>query len=65
MIRNWAIWPMLGVFSLLPNELAFICLFVTTAAGVVPCGGPKMFPRTSFIVQTIFTFDPLRAMGII
>ena len=24
-----------------------------TAAGVVPCGGPKKYPRISFIVQII------------
>ena len=29
-------------------------LFAITAAGVVPCGGPKKSPRTSFIVQIIF-----------
>ena len=27
-----------------------------TAAGVVPCGGPKKSPRTSSIVQVIFCF---------
>ena len=27
-----------------------------TAAGVVPCGSPKMRPRTSTIVQFIFYF---------
>ena len=27
-----------------------------TAAGVVPCGGPKKSPRTSSIVQVIFSF---------
>ena len=26
------------------------------AAGAVPCGGPKKSPRTSFIVQVIFSF---------
>ena len=31
-------------------------LFAITAAGVVPCGGPKRSPRTSFIVQIIFFF---------
>ena len=29
-------------------------LFAITAAGVVPCGGPKKSPRTSSIVQIIF-----------
>ena len=32
-------------------ELMFI-----TAAGVVPCGGPKKSPRTSSIVQVMFSF---------
>ena len=27
-----------------------------TAAGVVPCGGPKKYPRTSSIVQVMFSF---------
>ena len=27
--------------SLLSEELTFLFLFVITAAGVVPCGGPK------------------------
>ena len=27
-----------------------------TAAGVVPCGGPKKSPRTSSIGQIIFSF---------
>ena len=33
-------------------------LFAITAAGVVPCGGPKMSPRTSSIVQIIFYLGP-------
>ena len=33
-----------------------IFLFAITAAGVVLCGGPKMSPRTSSIVQIIFSF---------
>ena len=36
-------------------------LFDFTAAGVVPCGGRKMSPRTSTIVQFIFYFGPLRS----
>ena len=27
-----------------------------STAGVVPCGGPKKSPRTSFVVQIIFSF---------
>ena len=30
--------------------------FAITAAGVVQCGGPKRSPRTSSIVQIIFSF---------
>ena len=41
-------------------------LFAITAAGVVPCGGPKKSPRTSSIVQIIiyFSFDPLGSVRI-
>ena len=35
--------------------------YLTTAAGVVPCGGRKTSPRTSTIVQFIFYFGPLRS----
>ena len=31
-------------------------LFAITAAGVVPCGGPKKSPRTSSIVHIICFF---------
>ena len=31
-------------------------LFLITAAGAVPCGGPKRSPHTSSIVQLIFSF---------
>ena len=34
----------------------FYFLSAITAAGVVPCGGPKKYPRTSSIVQIIFSF---------
>ena len=34
----------------------FYILFAITAAGVVPCGGPKKYPRTSSIVQVILCF---------
>ena len=36
--------------------LNFYILFAITAAGVVPCGGSKRSPRTSSIVQIIFSF---------
>ena len=38
--------------------------FAVTAAGVVPCGGPKKSPRTSSIVQIIFYLGPLRSVNI-
>ena len=41
--------------SMLLKDLSSI-LFAITAAGGVPCGGPKKSPRTSFIVQVIFSF---------
>ena len=36
------------------NSVLF--LFASTPAGVVSCGGPKMSPRTSSIVQIMFSF---------
>ena len=41
------------MFAALKGSVLF--LFPITAAGVVPCGGPKMSPRTSSIVQIIFS----------
>ena len=41
--------------SLLLKDLSLL-LFAITAAGVVPCGGPKTSPRISSIVQIIFSF---------
>ena len=38
------------------QRISVLFLFVITAAGVMPCGGPKMSPRTSSIVQIIFSF---------
>ena len=52
----------LNVCFLLPKDLTFF-LFAITAAGLVPCGGPKKFPRTSSIVQIIF-LDPLISVNI-
>ena len=37
------------------SKISFLFTIIT-AAGVVPRGGPKMSPRTSFIVQSIFSF---------
>ena len=36
--------------------ISALFLFDATAACVVPCGGPKKSPRTSSIVQFIFSF---------
>ena len=36
--------------------MSILFLFAITAAGVVPCGGRKKSPRTSSIVQIIFSF---------
>ena len=41
----------------------FYFCFPIAAAGVVPCGGPKMSPRTSFIVQIIFSFWSFEIRG--
>ena len=41
--------------SLLLKDLSFN-FFTIAAAGVVLCGGPEKSPRTSSIVQVIFTF---------
>ena len=38
-------------------------LFAFTTAGVVPCGGPKKSPCTSFIVQIIFYFGSFEISG--
>ena len=43
------------ISSLLLKNLSYI-LFSITAAGAVPCGGPKTSPRTSSILQIIFSF---------
>ena len=36
--------------------------FVITAAGVVPCGGPKKYTRTSSIMQLLFYFWPFETI---
>ena len=41
--------------SLLLKDLSFNSYFAITAASAVPCGGPKMSPRTSCTVQVIFS----------
>ena len=53
-----AVWPipfLINVLTALKGS-QFYFLFAITAAGVVPCGGPKNSPRTSSIVQVIFPF---------
>ena len=58
MIVETAVWPipfLINVFAALKGS-QFYFLFAITAAGVVPCGGPKKSPRTSSIVQIIFSF---------
>ena len=37
------------------QSISVLFLFAFTAAGVVPCGGPKKSPRTSSIVKIIFS----------
>ena len=43
----------LNVFTASKGSNTYI-LFAITAACAVPCGGPKMSPRISLIVQIIF-----------
>ena len=53
----------LNVFTASKGSNLYI-LFAITAAGVVPCGGPKKSPRTSSIVQIIFYLGPLGSIKI-
>ena len=65
-------YPKLRNIAILSPFECFYCfqsikplfLFAITAAGVVPCGGPKKSPRTSSIVQIIFYLGPLRSVKI-
>ena len=50
----WPITILENMLTALKGSVLF--LFAITAAGVVPCGGPKTSPRTSSIVQIIFSF---------
>ena len=43
---------------------SFYILFAITAAGVVPCGGPKKSPRTSSILRVIFFFRSFESKNI-
>ena len=61
--RNYVVWPtflLTNVFIALKGS-HFWFLFDFTAAGAVPSGGRKTFPRTSTIMQFIFYFSPLRS----
>ena len=60
LIRFYYLLPIPFLINIF-TALKVIFLFGITAAGVVPCGGPKKYPRTSFIAQIIFFFDPLRS----
>ena len=53
-----SVWPILFLINVFPalKGSQFYFLFAIIAAGVVPCGGPKKSPRTSSIVQIIFSF---------
>ena len=51
----WPITILINMFAALKGS-QFYFLFAFTAAGVVPCGGHKKSPRTSSIVQIIFSF---------
>ena len=53
----------LNVFTASKGSNLYI-LFALTATGVVPCGGRKMSPRTSSIVQIIYYLGPLRSVKI-
>ena len=50
----WPITILENMLTALKGSVLF--LFAITAAGVVPCGGPKKSPCTSSIVQIIFSF---------
>ena len=54
-LYNMAHLLSLNVFTASKGSNNYI-LFAITAAGVVPCGGPKKSSRTSSIVQIIFSF---------
>ena len=45
------------------TRISVLFLFAITAAGVVPCGGRKKSPRTSSIVQIIFSFWSFEISG--
>ena len=52
---------LIDVFPVLKGT-QFYFLFAISAADFLPCSGPKMYPRTSYIVQIIFSFGPSRSV---
>ena len=56
-------YPPLNIF-IASKESTLYILFAISAADVVPCGGPKKYPRSSSIVQIIFYLGPLRSVMI-
>ena len=42
--------------SFMQKSISLLFLFAITAAGVVPCGGPRKSPCTASIVQILFFF---------
>ena len=53
-----------NTFTALKGSL-FSFLFATTAAGVVPCGGPKNSPRTSPMGRLYFPFGHLKSASVL
>ena len=51
-VAETAVWPIPFLINMF---ISVLFLFAITAAGIVPCGGPKKSPRSSSIVQ-IFSF---------
>ena len=51
-------WIMKKIIRYTPENPSLVTVETAsiTAAGVVPCGGPKKSPRTLSIVQIIFSF---------
>ena len=59
-ISETTVWPSFLIFINIITAFEgthFQILFAITAAGVVPCGGPKRSPRISSIVQIMFSFS--------
>ena len=64
-LRNIVHTISLCMLLLLPkDQIIIFYLFAITAAGYLPCGGPKKSPCTPSIVQIIFYLGPLRSVKI-